>query len=113
MVRSVHPNVRGPGLVQEVLGLCADRLGPKLMNRCRPEKKDRKEHVKMLKRILKIEGWVPGRGTRWKIEGRKRRVSRKECKMLRGEFEVGDFMVQKRLVEHCQNEDAGRQKSVA
>ena len=31
------------------------RLGPKLMNRCRLEKRDTKEHWKMLKIILKLE----------------------------------------------------------
>ena len=41
---------------------------------------------------------VPAKNARrWTIEVLKRRVTRKECKRLRDEFEVGDFMAQKGL----------------
>ena len=68
------------------------RPGRKLMNRCKTEKMDRKERGKMFKRIL-----IPEEGKLlWKIEGGKG-VTRKECKRLREEFEVGGFKAQKCL----------------
>ena len=44
-------------MVQELFGLCSVPSGtePKLMNRCRPEKKDTKEHGQRLNIILKFE----------------------------------------------------------
>ena len=50
------------------------------------------------------EGRVPDRNARGRtIEGEKRGITRKECKRLRAEFEVGDSMAQKtRFVEHRQ-----------
>ena len=73
------------------------RLGPKLMNHCRPEKTDTKEHGKMLKILLKLEeGRVPhGNAKGWKVEGDRRRVTRRECKRLGEEFGVGGFVAQK------------------
>ena len=74
----------GAGSTQ-VISRC--RLVPELVDHCRPEKKDTKEHWKMLKRILKFEkGEVPDRNARgWKVEGEMRRATRKECKWLMGE----------------------------
>ena len=78
-------------------------LGPKPMNSCRPEKKDTKEYGQLLKIILKLEeGEVPARNAiGW--EGQKRRATRKECKRLREECEVGGFMAQS-VVEHRQQQ---------
>ena len=69
------------------------------MNQCKPENLDTKEDGKMFKRIsLLEEERVPAKNaTGWKIEGHKRGVTRKECKRLREEFEVGGFMAQKWL----------------
>ena len=69
-------------------GYAPSRLGPKLMNRCRPESQGAKEHGNMLKIILKLEeGGVPDRSAKgWKVEGR---VKKKECKRSREDFEVG------------------------
>ena len=60
---------------------CArQRMGPKLLNCCKPEQAGTKEHGKMLKRIQVLEdGRVPAKEARnWKIEGLKRRMTRKE-----------------------------------
>ena len=58
-----------------------------------------KEYGKMLKRNLIFEeGRLPAKNARgWKIEGQKRRVTWKENKQLREEFEVGGFMAQQGL----------------
>ena len=55
-------------------------MGPKLLNCCKPEKVDTKEHGKMLKRIQVLEdGRAPAKEARnWMIEGLKRRMTRKE-----------------------------------
>ena len=74
-------------------------LGPKLLNRCRSEKKDTKKCCKMLKIILKLEeGRVPDRNAKgWKVEEQQSRATGKECTRLREEFEVGGFMAQQGL----------------
>ena len=73
--------------------------GPKLMKQCKLEKMNTKEHGKMKKRILlREEESVPAKNARgWKIEGQNRRVTKKECKRLREEFEVEGFTAQKGL----------------
>ena len=52
MVRRSGPKWRGLNWVQKVLGLGAAAMGPKLMNRCKPERLDRKEYGQMLKTNL-------------------------------------------------------------
>ena len=63
-------------------GYARQRMGPKLLNYCRPEQVGTKEHGKMMKRIQILEdGRVPAREAKdWKIEGKKRRITRKEYK---------------------------------
>ena len=75
------------------------RQGPKLTNRCRPEKTDTNEYLQMLRVHLKLEeGRVPGRNaTGQNIEGEKRKVTRKECMRLREKFGVGGLMAQKKV----------------
>ena len=72
MVRRVDPH--GEALVwrKNFSGYVRCRLRPKLMNRCRSEKKDTHEYWKMWKIILKIEeGRVPNRNAKgWKVEGK-------------------------------------------
>ena len=41
---------------KECSGHARQRMGPKLMNCCKPEQVGTKEHGKMLKRILVLEG---------------------------------------------------------
>ena len=79
------------------LGLCATKMGPKLMNRCKPEKWVRKKMKICLKRILILEEErVPARNARGReIEGQKKRVIRKDYKRLREEFEVEGFMARR------------------
>ena len=59
-------------------------MGPKLMNCCKPEKVGTKEYGKIPKRIQILEdGRVPAKEARnWKIEGQKRRLTRKEYRRL-------------------------------
>ena len=59
-------------------------MGRKLMNCCKPEPKGIQEYGKMLKRIQVLEdGRVPEKEARnWKIEGRKRRITREEYRRL-------------------------------
>ena len=58
-----------------------------------------KEHGKMLKRIQILEdGRVPAKEAKdWKMEGKKRRITRKEYKRLINEFELKGLMAQKGL----------------
>ena len=51
-VRGVDPNRLAFGVVQEVLDHARSRLGPKLMNRCRPEKKDTESRWKHVEHPL-------------------------------------------------------------
>ena len=55
-------------------------MGPKLLNYCRPDQVDTKEHDKMLKRIQILEdGRVPVKETKdWNVQGKKRRITRKD-----------------------------------
>ena len=60
-----RPTWRSLGLVQGVLRAYQVPFEPKLMNRCRPEKKDTEEHGKVL------EGHVPDKKAKGcKVEGR-------------------------------------------
>ena len=94
MVRRVYPHGEALVWCTKCSGYARCRLVPKLMNRCRPEKKDTDEYGNTLKIILKLEeGRVPDRNAKgWEVEGEKRRVTRQECKTLREEFEFGGFM---------------------
>ena len=73
---------------------------------------DTKECGEMFKRIVILEEErvlaVDARG--WKIEGRKRRVTREESKRLREEFAVEGFMAQRGL-KYCQEEAVGGLRS--
>ena len=84
----------------------------KWMNRCKPKKIDTKQYGKMIKRILILEEErVCAKNARgWNIEKQKRRVTDKEYKRVRGEFEVGGFMTQQGLwniIEKRMLEDRG------
>ena len=89
-------------------------MGPKLMNCCKPEQVGTKEHCKMLKRMQVLEdGRVPAKEARnWKIEGQKRRITRKEYRRLSNEFEMGGFMAHKSLW-NLARENAAGQRCVA
>ena len=58
-----------------------------------------KEYGNMLKRIQVLEERrIPAKGARcWKIEGQKRRITRKDYRILWNEFETEGFMAQKGL----------------
>ena len=71
--------------VQKVLGLCEAENGTTNVKNCwRAEQVGKKECGKMLKRIHILEvGRVPAKGSKdWKIEGKKRWITRKEYKRL-------------------------------
>ena len=57
-------------------------MGTKLMNCCKPEPMCTQGYGKMLKRIQVLQdGRVPAKEARnWRIEGQKRRISRKRVK---------------------------------
>ena len=82
---------------RKCLGHARQRMGPKLMNCCKPEQVGTKEHGKMLKRIQILEdGRVPGQEAKnWKIQGQKRRITRHEYNRLLNEFDMGGFMERK------------------
>ena len=75
------------------------RMGPKLMNCCKLEPMDTQEDGKMLKRIQVLEdGRVPAKEARnCRIEGEKRRITRKEYQRLLNKFEMEGFMAQRSL----------------
>ena len=84
-------------------------MGPTLMNCLKREQVGTKEHGKMLKRIqVPEDGRVPAKKARdWKIEGQKKRITRKEEKRLLNEFEMGGFRAQKGVWNFARNA-AGR-----
>ena len=69
------------------------------MNCCRPEQMDTKEFGKLLKRIqISEDGRVPGMEAKhWRIEGEKKRITRKEYQRLVNKFEMEGLMAQKGL----------------
>ena len=69
----------------------------------------------MLRGILTLEEErVLAKNARgWKSEGHKRRATRKECKRLREEFEVGGFHGPEFFFQHRQTKNFGRQRSFA
>ena len=87
-------------------GFARQRMGPKLMNCCKPEQVGTKEYGKRLKRFHVLgrkriwqdvetnpspwRGQDPARESRkWKIERQKRRMTRKAYRRLWNEFEMG------------------------
>ena len=77
MVRTVDPNNEASVWHRKCTGYARQR-----QNRCKPEEKDRKEHGHIVESISPAGRKGPSEG--WKMEGEKRRVKRKECKILRG-----------------------------
>ena len=69
------------------------------MNRRKPDKIDTKEYGKMLRRILSFCPSIFRPLAFWActLPSSRMRVTKKECKRLREELEVGDLMAQKRL----------------
>ena len=65
-------------------GYVRQRMGPKLMNSCKPEPMGAQEYGKMLKIIQVLEdGRVPAKEARnCRIDGQKRRITRKEYQRL-------------------------------
>ena len=65
-----------------------------------------KEYGKMLKRLQILEdGRAPAKEAKdWKIEGRKRRITRKEYRRQSNEFKMEGLMVQKRVMDLCERE---------
>ena len=61
-------------------GYAKQRMGPKLVNCCKPEQMGTKECGKMMKRIQTLEDCrVPAKEARnWRIKDQKRRITRKE-----------------------------------
>ena len=74
-------------------------MGPKLTNCCRPEQVDTKEFANMMKRIpILEEGRAPAKGaSNWRIEGERKRITRKDYKRLVNNFETEGLMARKGL----------------
>ena len=74
------------------------------MNCCKQEQVGTTEHGKMLKRIQVLEeGRVPAKeATKWKIDGQKTRITRKEYRRFWSEFKTVGLMAQKKAVERRQ-----------
>ena len=85
------------------------------MNCCRPEPMGTQEYGKLLKRIQVLEdGRVPAKEARsWRIEGQKRRITRKEYQRLLNKFEMEGFMAQKRIMESRQRKGPAGKRSIA
>ena len=96
-------------MVQKCSGYAKQRMGPKLMNCCKPEPMGTQGYGKMLKRIQVLEdGRVPAKEARnWRTEGQKRRITRKEYQKLLNKFEVEVFMAPKDIAESCWRKDRG------
>ena len=76
-----------------------EAMGPMLVNCCRPEQMGTKAFCKMMKRIhILEEGRVPVKEAKnWRIEGGKKRITRKEYKKLPNNFEMEGLMAQQGL----------------
>ena len=73
-------------------------MRPKLMDCCKPEQVGTKEYGKIKRIQIFEDGWVSAKEAKnWKIEGQKRRSTRKEYGRLWNEFETEGFMAQKGL----------------
>ena len=100
--------------MQEMLGLRETKMGPKLMNCCKPGQVGTKEDGKMFTRIQVLEdGRVPAKEAKnWKIEGQNRRITRKEYQRLFQKYEMEGFMAQKGLWNLARENCAAGQRSV-
>ena len=80
-------------------GNARQRMGPKMVNCCRPEQLGTKEFGKTMKRVQTLEeGRVPVKeAKKWRMEEEKRRITREEYKRLLNNFEIEGLMVQKGL----------------
>ena len=74
-------------------------MGPKLMKCCMPEPLGTNESGQMVKRIQTLEeGRVPAKETKnWRVEGEKRRITRREHRRLLINFEIEGLLAQKGL----------------
>ena len=86
---------------RECSGYARQRMGPKPINGCMPEPMSTKELGNMVKRIqLLEEGRAPAKEAKnWRIEGQKKRITRKEYRRLLNNFEMEGLMAQKGLWE--------------
>ena len=72
-------------------------MRPKLLYSCKPEQTGTEEFGNMLKRIQTLEGRVPAEeATNWRIEVKKKRITRKESQRVVNQFEIEGFMAQKK-----------------
>ena len=73
-------------------------MGPTMMNCCRPEQVNTKEHGKVSKRIQILEdGRVPAKEANHGKSDKKSRITRKEYQRLLNKFDMEGFMAPKGL----------------
>ena len=105
MVRIVDRHIKALIWSRKCSGYARCRMGPQLMNRCKPEKLVTKDHWKMLRTSSN------SKKERYETGGEKGRVTRKECKRLREEFELEVPWRKKGSREHFPNQDVGKHRS--
>ena len=84
-------------MVQKVFGICEAKNGAEADELCcRLEKMGTKEFSKMMKRTQTLEdGGVPAKEAKnCRIEGQKKRITRKEYQRLTNKFEMEGLMAQ-------------------
>ena len=96
-------------------GYARQRIGLELMNCCYSEPMGTQGYGKMLKRIQVLEdGRFPAKEAKnWRIEGQKRRITRKEHQRLLNKFENGRFMAQHGLWNLARARDHEGKRSAA
>ena len=102
-------------MVQKVLWVCEAKNATETDEHCQPERMGTKEFVQKLKTIQTLEDCgVPVQGgTKWRIEGQKKRITRKEYQRLVNNFEMERFMAPKKLVELCERKNCEGKRRVA
>ena len=96
-------------------GYARQRMGPKLVNSCKPEQMGTKEFGNMMMKRIQIleEGRVQAKETKnWRIEGEKKSTI-KEYQRLLNNFEMEALMAQKRFVELGKGENHEGKRRVA
>ena len=88
-------------MVQKVFGICEAKNGTETDELLHTGTNGHRRIGKMMKRIQILEeGRVPAKETKnWRIEGEKKRITRKEYQRLLNKFEMEGFYGAKRIME--------------
>ena len=98
MVRRVDPNGEALVWCRNCLCYARCRLGPKLMNRCRPEKKHGRARENVEKNPQSTKKRCAGHKSRtWKVEGERRSHKERSASGLRKSLKTEVFMTREGL----------------